>query len=241
MYDKIINYGDSFTTAKNCSCDEDELWFRIVFQKYDNDKFLNRAMSGNSLEAIGLEVMHDSLTHKGNLLQIVSIPVLPRIMMYNDGWYEEEDLTYEKILDHGKRKTTLLDCQKYFETFWIDDIKDKHMLNMYHPTLIRAKMLSQVIALTEFVRKQGNEVIFVHMTEQVKEFDQRHPLISPFYKKVCDMDNYVSEHYSCRKVCSDAGIRPWDHEQYANHGHYGKDGHEYFAKIIKTKLQNFIK
>jgi len=231
MFDKIINYGDSFTTAHECQCAEDNLWFRKLFKDYPAETFINRAKSGNNFSYMFLEASHDALTQQGKLLQIVSLGVLQRLPLYTDGWYDKETL---------KTNSSLTDCQKYFETLYVKDLHDPKLTNLYHPTLIYAELFNKMQHLHELADKNNNKIVFVHMFHKDKEYNERHPLIEPFENNVLQIGNYFDHTLSCNNICFDAGIEPVDADKYGRYGHHGAEGQKMFADQMSDNIKKYL-
>ena len=231
MFDKVINYGDSFTTAHECKCNEEDLWFRQLFEDYPADRFINRAKSGNNFSYMFLEASHDAITQEGKLLQIVSLGVLQRLPLYTDGWYDKETL---------KTDNTLNECQKYFETLWVKDLDDPKLADLYHPTLLYAELFNKVQHLNELANKKGNKIVFVNMFHSEKEYNDRHPLIEPFEQEVVNVGNYFDYEHSCNTVCYEACIDPVDSDKYGRMGHHGAEGQQRFAHYMSDKIKKYL-
>ena len=234
MFDKIINYGDSFTHTESCECAEEDLWFRHVLKEYPSDKFINRAWPGNNPDLMVLEAVHDCLSQQGKLLQIFSIPPITRLPMYTDEWYNEAKL--KSVNDKGQ-PTQLEDCQKYFSTFSVYDVNQKSLVPMFHPVLRWTQLYSKILQLDTLSAKHGNKIIFVHMHHKACEYS-KNPLTSPFEDLVKQMPNYFDESISCNNICFEAGINPIDVDKFGRDGHHGSVGQEYFGRCMTDKITN---
>tara|TARA_B100001094_G_scaffold29509_1_gene24612 strand:- start:558 stop:1355 length:798 start_codon:yes stop_codon:yes gene_type:complete len=265
MFDKIINYGCSFTVAESCECAEEDIWFRHALKEYPADKFINRAIEGQAIDMMCLEAVHDCLSQQGKLLQIFSIPPITRLPTWTDGWYGEAKL---KPLNDKGQPNKLEDCQKYFAPFSASDIAAKlepHIPNndigtnitmintdksmqenirsamrpMFHPVLRWARLYSNILQLDTLSPKHGNKIVFAHMHYTEDEYSVN-PLITPLEERVKQMPNYFDESISCDKICFEAGIDPVDADTFGRQGHHGAAGHEYFGKFMSDRIKKIL-
>jgi hypothetical protein len=237
MFNKIIIYGDSLSNTESCQTIDEHMWYRYVFPEYSSDKFINRSKLGNSVGTMFLQAGHDCLTHVDPIMIVVALGPLQRLPAYTDGWYDKEILTNINSNSTAEqyplppKPTGLQDCQPYFDSYSSQKVS-MDTVNLFHPTLLWSTMYDQVNKLNALVEKHNHSMLVVHMSHLKKEYNLKHPLISPLENAAMNC-NYINEDHSCNNVCKNVGIKPWDFDEYGYHGHHSKEGQEYFGKYIK--------
>jgi hypothetical protein len=244
MFAKIIIYGDSFSTPAICRTDEVGMWYRSVFPSYGDSHFLNRARPGNSVGNRFLESGHDWITHSGPSMLVIAMGPLQRLSSYTDGWYEQEKLKEQDpesardLYPLPARKNDLSDCEKYLEGYSVNkQIKDKRIMNLFHPTLLWSSMYDQIIKLDALASRHGHSILVLHMSHLQREYNEKHPLVYPLEQAALQC-NYITEEHSCHAVCKEAGIKPWDFEEYRWFGHHSREGQKFFGEYIKKLLSD---
>jgi len=228
---EIVVYGDSFSNPDNCKARCSDMWYRHVAQENFDATVTNRARAGNNTQHMFLEATHDCVTNTTPLKMLIGLGPLARLPKYTDKWYDEELIRGTDITDYlghmqSHRPT---DADNF-------DIKDTRLMEMYHPTLLWANLYKNVISLDAMARKHGHDILIVHMHHTEYEHHRDHPLVRPL-EEMATHCNYVEQLHSCNAVCRQAGILPWDKDQYGSDGHHSAEGQIHFGRHIRALLE----
>lgn len=238
MIEKTLIYGDSFSNYEYINklhpIDRDDMWYTSMTIGYTVD----RTKVGQSPHTMFLQATHDAITEEKPVRIIVALGACNRLTEYTDGWYGEEklkDVDPKTPLPDPARKTTLSDCEPYFDCVHAT----KHNMSLFHPTLLWANIYKGIADLDLWCRYKGHELLVLHMhtTPDNTWINKRHPLIAPLCQHTEALSNYLTEWESCCRLCEIAGIQPLDHHKYGWQGHHGVDGQRHFGSHVQARVE----
>ena len=228
----IIVYGDSFSNPQSCQSQPQEMWFRSAWP--NSTVVFNRARPGNSPQSMFLEATHDAVTRTDPTRLVVALGPLFRLPRYEDGWFDQERLTDNRPEDGDPAQLAdaceLLKAVHHHDLQELDAKTALHLTDMLHPTLLWSLLFQNVINLDALCGQRGHELVVLHMNHRPDiNFRDRHVLVEPLWRAARETGSYWHTDHSCAQVCEQAGILPWDHDQYGMDGHHGPQGQRHFG------------
>jgi len=219
---KTFVYGDSFNNANFCKCSHDQMWYAPLVQ----GELIDRTREGASTEEMFLLATNDAVNHSGARFILATGVLYSRLMLYTDQLYDNEQV----------RAGTLTDCMPYLST---QELEKTLHTGIFHHTLVWAKYLSHTVTLHSLMQSQSHQWFMVHMHTDRNEYQSpANPLVLPLLKHTATMPNYLDHTHSCMNVCQDAGIRPWDYDQYSWSGHHSVEGQQHFGAYAQKMFQD---
>ena len=232
MVEKTFVYGDSFSSVQFIStlCDitHQQMWYH----DFVAGELVDRTKVGKSPATMFLQATHDAITEKKPVRIIVALGACGRVPIYTDGWYEEEQLSWQDPATpwpDKPRETTMTDCEQYFASASLDRIDPQQL----HPSLMWSQIYKGITDLALRCVQQQHQLLVLHMNASANDrIKKRHPLIAPLCQQAESLDCYIDESHSCMTVCEDKAIRSMDHDRYDVHGHHGPEGQAEFARHV---------
>jgi hypothetical protein len=232
----MIIYGDSFSDPTFCNSTPDDMWFRHAWPA--DSVVVNRARMGNSSQAMFLEATHDAVTRSEPTRLVMALGPLGRLPRYQDGWYDQEQLTEHRPEDGNP--ATLADASARLNSLRWQDINTSvysGLTDLFHPTLLWSTLFKDVLCLEALCHARGHELLVLHMSHMAQEYYDRHVLLAPLLTAVRQTKCYLHIEHSCSNVCHRAGILPHDHDEYGVLGHHGPEGQRHFGLYIRELSQ----
>ena len=225
---KTFVYGDSFSNAELSKCPPDKMWYAPFVE----GELIDRTRPGASTEEMFLLAINDAVTNKNCRFLLGTGMMYSRLAMYTDDLYEKEQV----------RQGKLADCLPFFQTKFLSKtsfVFGKDYVSLFHHTLVWSKYLSNIITLNTLMQSQQHKWVAVHLGTPRDDYQSwKHPLVLPLLQRTAAIANYVDQRNSCFDVCKDAGIKPWDYDQYSWNGHHTTEGQQHFGAHIKNILQS---
>ena len=164
----------------------------------------------------------------------------PAVFVLGLGAMFSRTMTYTDDLRHDETEydlnATLDDCREHFQTHQISSAEE---VPQFHNTLVWARALMNVIHTDNIMRSRGHTWRIAHLHAEPVEFNPHHPVMRPLVEKVAAIPQYVAHPHNCRVMCREAGIRPWDHDEYGWEGHHTVEGQMHFrrelSRIYRTR------
>ena len=233
MVEKTFVYGDSFSSVQFIStlCDitQQQMWYHGLVE----GELVDRTKAGKSPATMFLQATHDIVTATRPVRILVALGVCGRVPIYTDGWYHEEQLSWQDPntpWPDKLRETTLTDCEQYFESASPDRIDPQQL----HPSLMWSQIYKGITDLAVRCGQQQHQLLVLHMNASaIDRIKKRHPLIAPLCLQAESLECYINEWQSCRTVCEEQGIMAEDADRYGADGHHGPEGQRAFGQQVK--------
>ena len=220
----LLLLGDSFSNAKACLCDEKQMWYWPIVEKTQSQLF-DRTRAGASLEEISIKLRH-ALAEDIPVDQVlIGLPPLDRRPTLDMPWETNP-------IDQQKKET---DYYNFFGRVNALDIPDK-IIHFVHPLLVLANSMSSILYMIESCETRGIECLVVNMTHDFYQYNgvlvDQHPFTKKIFNELSLNKKFMPHNRSCKNICRENNVKPWDFEQFSWTGHHGAEGQTVFSKYV---------